>query len=281
MKHSKSKSKTYGGISGMKTIKQLILNKLNEMEFYAVKARESLEKAPPGSLGISYSKGKEQFYHRTEKGQHKGTYIEKENAKLVIALAQKNYDRTFLKVAETNMQKLKKVLKLLQQKELTMVYEELSQTRKSLVEPHIIPDEQYIEQWSNVEYTGKEFAQNTPMLITERGERVRSKTEKIIADKLFSMGIPYRYEYPVKIKGYGLVYPDFMLLNVAKREEIYMEHFGMMDNPEYCHKAIKKLEDYAKNGIYQGKNLLVTYETSQYPLNMKVVEQMLKEFVLK
>ena len=60
-----------------------------------------------------------------------------------------------------------------------------------------------------------------------------------------------------------------------------MEHFGMMDNPEYCNKAIKKLEDYAKNGIYQGKNLLVTYETSQYPLNMKVVENMLREFVLE
>ena len=41
-----------------------------------------------------------------------------------------------------------------------------------------------------------------------------------------------------------------------------------------------RLEDYAKNGIYIGKNLLVTFETLQKPLDMKVVEQMLKEFIL-
>lgn len=265
----------------MKIIKQLIINKLNEMEFYAAKAKKSLEKAPPGSLGISHSKGNVQFYHRIERGQHKGKYIAKDNSKLIFALAQKYYDQIFLKTAENNIQKLKRAIKLLPEKELAMVYTNLSQTRKNLVRPYILTDEQYIEQWLNVTYTGKEFDQNTPMLITERGEKVRSKTEKIIADKLFAMGIPYRYEYPIKIKGYGFVYPDFTLLNVAKRKEIYMEHFGMMDNVEYCHKAIKKLDNYAKNGIYQGRNLLVTFETSQYPLNMKVVENLLKEFVLK
>lgn len=278
---SKIKSKTYGGMSNMKTIQQLVVDKLNKVEFYAAKAQESLDKAPVGSLSISYSKGKAQFYHRTESGQHKGKYIEKENIELTRALAQKQYDQSFLRIAETNKKKLTRVLKLLQEKELIMVYETLSEIRKKLVTPHILPADKYIEQWLSVKYSGKGFDGNTPMLLTERGERVRSKTEKIIADKLFAMGIPYRYEYPVRLKGFGVVYPDFTLLNIEKREAIYMEHFGMMDNPEYCHKAIKKLEDYGKNGIYQGKNLLVTFETSQNPLNMKVVENMLQEFVLK
>lgn len=86
------------------------------------------------------------------------------------------------------------------------------------------------------------------LFLQKRGERVRSKTEKIIADKLYSMGIPYRYEYPVKIKGYGMIYPDFMLLNISTRENICFEHFGMMDNAEYCEKAIKKIEGYIKSG---------------------------------
>ena len=109
---------------------------------------------------------------------------------------------------------------------------------------------------------------------------MRSKSEKMLADKLFAMGIPYRYEYPVQLKGYGTVYPDFTLLNVRKRKEFYLEHFGIMDDPEYSEKAIKKLEDYAKNKIYIGKNLLVTFETRHKPLEMKVVEQMIKEFIL-
>ena len=131
-----------------------------------------------------------------------------------------------------------------------------------------------------MQYTGKEFFDDMPVIMTERGERVRSKSEKIIADKLFAMGIPYRYEYPVQLKGSGTVYPDFTLLNVRERKQFYLEHFGMMDDPEYSEKAIKKLEDYAKNRIYIGKNLLVTFETLQKPLDMKVVEQMLKEFIL-
>ena len=131
-----------------------------------------------------------------------------------------------------------------------------------------------------MKYTGKEFFDDTHVIMTERGERVRSKSEKILADKFFAMGIPYRYEYPVQLKGYGTVYPDFTLLNVRERKECYLEHFGMMDDPEYSEKAIKKLEEYAKNGIYIGKNLLVTFETRHKPLEMKVVEQMIKEFIL-
>ncbi len=265
----------------MRIIKKLLERKIKEMEFYYVKAKKSSEKAPIGSLGVSYSNGVEQFYHRTEEGQHKGTYISKDNKKLISALAQKHYDQIFLKTAENNMTKLKKALKSLPDKELIEIYDELSQTRREWVKPYILTDEQYIEQWLNVQYEGKEFDSNTPMLITERGEKVRSKTEKILADKLFAMGIPYRYEYPVRLKGYGFVYPDFTLLNIAKRKEIYLEHFGMMDKIEYCHKAIKKLENYANNEIYLGKNLLVTFETSQYPLNMKTVEEMLREFVMK
>lgn len=130
------------------------------------------------------------------------------------------------------------------------------------------------------EYTGKEFFEEVPLHITERGERVRSKSEKILADKLFAMGIPYRYEYPLKMKGYGTIYPDFTILKVSSRTEVYLEHFGMMDDPQYCQKAVLKLQTYARNHIYPGKNLLVTFETLQTPLDMKSVEEMLRQFVL-
>ena len=228
----------------MKSIKNLLIKRVKEIEQLQEKVKKSLEKAPEGSLVISKSGGKEQYYHKTQREQKKGTYILKENMKLICALAQKDYDKKFLEFTEKNKKLIEKLLELLSRLEIKDVYYKQSQARQNLTKPHIMSDEQYVEQWLNVKYTGKEFAQNTPMLITERGERVRSKTEKIIADKLFAMGIPYRYEYPVKIKGYGYVYPDFALLNA-------------------------------------GKNLIVTYETSQYPLNMKVVENMLREFVLE
>lgn len=52
---------------------------------------------------------------------------------------------------------------------------------------------------------------------------MRSKSEVIIADLLNKEGIPYRYEFPLYLKEFNTVYPDFTILNVRKRKEIYWE----------------------------------------------------------
>lgn len=259
---------------------ETLQEKVNELDNYRMSAESSLKKAPEGTLVLSQSNGSVQYYHKTEKEQKKGKYISTKNGKLITALAQKDYDLRFLKAIEEQKKKLCKAIKLISDVDFLKVYSELSEVRKKLVNPYVLTNEQYAEQWINIQYKGKEFSEDTPVLMTERGERVRSKTEKILADKFFSWGIPYRYESPLKLRGYGTVYPDFTLLNVRERKEIYLEHFGMMDNPEYSKKAIQKLETYARNGIYIGKNLLVTFETLRRPIDMKIVEQMLMEFIL-
>jgi len=172
------------------------------------------------------------------------------------------------------------LIKQLPDKELLGIYSDLSESRKQFVKSHIATDEEYIEKWLSVKYTGKDFFEGCPTYMTERGEQVRSKSEKILADKLYSLQIPYRYEYPLKLKRFGTVYPDFTLLKISTKEEIYLEHFGMMDDSEYSKKAVAKLQEYAKNNIYPGKNLLVTYETLSTSLDMNSVENMLKEFIL-
>lgn len=261
-------------------MKEMLQEKLNEADFFIAQAEKSLRNVPKGALVLSQSNGNVQYYHKTECNQKKGKYISTKNRKLIKALAQKDYDSRFLKHMKVQKSKLCKVIELLSDIDFSKVYSELSDARKKLVHPYVLTDEQYVEKWMSMQYKGKEFFEDTPVLITERGEEVRSKSEKILADKFYSCGIPYRYEYPLNLKGYGIIYPDFVLLNVKERKEIYFEHFGMMDNPEYCQKAIQKLETYAKNRIYIGKNLLVTFETFRNPLDMKTVEQMLKEFIL-
>ena len=123
------------------------------------------------------------------------------------------------------------------------------------------------------------------MLITHRRllqkeERVRSKSEKIIADKLYSLGIPYRYECPLTLAGNIKMYPDFTILRMMTREEVYLEHFGMMDDANYVENVIFKLNTYEKNDIYLGVNLFVTYETSKKPINTMAVDRMLKQLFL-
>lgn len=263
-----------------KFIKFLLADKLKEINQLIPAAEKAMEKAPEGSLILSHSRGKAQYYHKKDGQQGKGTYLSKENKKLIMALAQKGYEEIFLNTLKKQKNQIMRIMKTLPDVDPVEIYTHLPKGRKELVKSHVLTDEQYIEKWQRVRFVGKTFSADAPVILTERGERVRSKSEKILADKFYAMGIPYRYECPVKVKGYGIVYPDFTLLNVHKRKEYYFEHFGMMDNPEYCQKAILKLEDYAKNGIYPGKNLLLTFETLQSPLNMVVVERILKEFIL-
>ena len=137
----------------------------------------------------------------------------------------------------------------------------------------------FIEEWQKVEWTGHPFSEDAPQLFTTKGERVRSKSEVQIADSLNRLGIPYRYEYPLRLKNGINIYPDFYCLNVRTRQELYWEHFGMMDNPEYAKNAVQKLHQYNSIQIIPGKNLIITMETSTSPLNVKYIEQQIKSYL--
>ena len=42
-------------------------------------------------------------------------------------------------------------------------------------------------------------------------------------------------------------------------------------------KNLQKLDEYRRNGIYPGKNLIITYEAEGSYLNIKEIRQMVKE----
>ena len=106
------------------------------------------------------------------------------------------------------------------------------------------------------------------------------KTEKILADYFYRNNIPYKYECPLKLKGYGVVYPDFTFLSKKTGKEIYWEHDGMMDDTIYVQNAIKKIEAYEKNDIFPGERLILTFETSQSVLRNDIIETMVEKYIL-
>ena len=97
----------------------------------------------------------------------------------------------------------------------------------------------------------------------------------MIADKLALMGIPYRYEAPLSLDRYTTIYPDFTLLHANAGREIYLEHNGMMDDSGYSVKAVRRINQYIRNGIFPGDGLLLTFETSNTSLDMRIVEKMI------
>ena len=159
-----------------------------------------------------------QYYQRNDPKDFNGTYIREKDIHLAQGLAQKDYDQKVLRSIE---QELNAIIKYLSNYPITyaeQIYEKLHKERRALVEPIVEPEEQYIDKWEAVPYQGKGFSEDTPEFYTAKGERVRSKSELIIADLLNKQAIPYRYEYPIQFKGVGKIYPDFTVLNVKKKK---------------------------------------------------------------
>jgi hypothetical protein len=265
----------YGGYC-MEEIKKLLEARRLELMGLKKEKEKALRSVPQGTLRISNYKNRPHYYYRKDKSDRQGHYITKDNMHLVNRLAQKDYDEKVLASVRKELSAIERYFACCPGLEAECIYSNLNKERQNLVFPVKTTDEQFIEEWKSVEYQGKHFYGETPEYVTMNGDKVRSKSEWIIADLLTKEGIPYRYEYPLYLSGFYTVYPDFTLLDIRTRKEVYYEHFGMMDDPEYSENAVKKLASYEQNGIYLGENLLCSFETRQNPLNPKQVQQMIK-----
>ena len=224
-----------------------------------------------GSLRINGSGNRVQYFHKMKGGNVLGTYIPKKNIALAQTLAQKDYERKVLRSIEQEVKAIEKYLSSISKTTAEDVYESLHVERQKLIHPIRETDEQFVRSWEEFAFQGNEIEESVPVLLTEKGERVRSKSEMIIADLLYSEGIPYRYEYPLYLDGYGKVYPDFTILNIPKRKEMYWEHLGMMDDTNYVEKALRKIACYEKSGIVIGDNLILTWETKNIPISRGII----------
>ncbi len=257
---------------------------LKQLETRVVILKKAISKAerdqrtyPEGNLRVSVGNNRVRYYHVVQKGDTQGDYIPKENRKLAAALAQKDYNKHFLKAARCELSRIEKIMAWLSNDNADAVYDNLSENRRILVSPYIITDDAFAKMWQDTLFKPNPYRPEYRVYDTRRGEKVRSKSEAIIADILYDLGIPYHYEKPIRLVNGKLRYPDFTLLQKIKREEIYLEHFGLLDDEEYRNSSLIKLDEYRNCGIYPGKNLLFTYETRSTPLDIKGIRDMLKD----
>lgn len=261
----------------MKNTNVLLREEIAELEKIICHTRNRVQRAPQGTLRISKKNTGIEYYSRSAKSGGNGKYIRKKDVEMAHKLAQKDYDIQLLKIAEERLRAIRHFLEVYDKTDLRKIYQKTNPYRRELLHEAILSDEEYIKWWQAVEYEGKAYAEDAPEIITEKGERVRSKSEKIIADKLYSLGIPYRYEYPLTLAGNVKIYPDFTILKMPAREEVYLEHFGMMDDGNYVDTVMYKLNTYERNGIYPGVNLFFTHETSRSPLNTRTLNEFIRK----
>lgn len=262
----------------MQDFKESLQKEKRYLEKVIADAKENLIDVPAGRLRISKDKNKVRYYHKIGNGIER--YVSKKNKILANQLAQKMYLEDVLKNAEEKLKWINKCQEIYMKKSFEDIYVDLHAERQELVNPYMKPWEQFVREWLGEEYDGKSFNENLPIIISEKGERVRSKSEKIIADHLYRRNIPYKYERPLFLQGFGIVYPDFTVLSRKTRREIYWEHEGMMDNPEYARTAVKKIELYQKNDIYPGDGLILTFETSQSMIDTRLMDGFIQKYLL-
>ena len=253
----------------MEIVEQILLNELKWLEKILRIVEKRFTDVPKGYLRFKKKGKKTEYYYKDATTGPGGRYIRKDEKKLAQQIAQRDYDMQVKKYAASRISAIEEFLKIYSKTSLKELYEETHPHRRDLIEPVILSDEEYVKRWQEKTYQGKGFEEDAPEILTEKGERVRSKSEKIIADQLYAMGVPYRYECPIVLSGSIKVYPDFTILKMPERKEVYLEHLGMMDDEGYLNTTLMKMNTYEKNGIVLGVNLFITYETKNRPLNTK------------
>jgi len=249
---------------------------LNDWTTLEQKMEQDLSHLPNGKLRVSQpSRGAPQYYFRKDAKDKNGHYLRHQSdadMDLVPKLAQREYAERML----PSVHKISRALQVLirEYQRCSGCYACLPESKKVLVRSYISSDEEYLGRWQAEEYSTNSYPFSGAEYITQKGERVRSKSEMIIADRLAAKGIPYRYECALRLSDGKYIYPDFTILDVKARRVLYLEHFGRLDDPEYLEKALEKLKKYEQSGIYPGEQLIVTVETKTSPLNIRQAEKM-------
>ena len=256
----------------------VLLNKSLEKRIEAIKKRN--KNAPEGSLRIINKWNKYQYYHRINPSENMGKYIPRKDRPLAVRLAQKDYDKKLLEALTGQQKAIEKFIKDYDPDAAIEVYEKLSAPRKELVTPEFLSDEEFIRQFLSQPYTRPGFKSTDPEFYTDNGERVRSKSEILIANALLRNKVPYLCEFPVYDNGVIFAAPDFKCLNVRLRKIFYWEHLGKLGDQDYVNRNANKFEKYTLSKDFDESSLILTFETENHPLNTKVIEEKIRRYML-
>ena len=245
--------------------------------------KESPIRKQKGHLIVSTTRGVVRFYQVTGNGKtRKRSYTA--DTSLIEKLSTKNYEDALLQAAVREKRQLEMCLSHLQKSransDVENVLETIAEPIRVFVKPEVETDEGYARKWQSQWNKLIPKDCNHPYK-TMKGDYVRSKSEALIADRLYALGIPYFYEQAGifdEING-CVIHPDFYVLNKRTKKEYVWEHCGIMDNSTYCNTTLHRLKIFTENGFIQGKNLLFSYETGQTPLNIDYIELLINEYL--
>ena len=273
----------------MKNVLTAIKTRQEELSVLIDNLESSISKRDQGTLLRSTINGTIRFYEKRDTDS-KRIYLGTNKNQVLKDLAQKQYEERILESAKEELLLLRDCLKTLSEfdecHDSKAEYKMLPEVLQQLVNPNLNYEDDYVIRWRKARFCRGRITENH-IYDTLAKEKVRSKSEALIADRLFNAGIPYRYEQRLEFdsdipgpEDMHAYYPDFTILDKRTRKIIYWEHLGKLGDPSYCRDNLPKLHDYMRHGIIQGKNLILTYESTDRPLLTGDIDILINEFLL-
>ena len=266
----------------MKNYKMDLVKQLNEIENLIAKGNRNIAKLkdiPDFKVNVSRSHGSTQYY-LVDRSTGIKKYAGKKQFRLVNKIVQKDYEVAVINILEMQKTKLEHFINAYDIEIINKLYENMPEPKKKLIIPILETDDMYIQRWMEEHPGNQNPFPDGGKYYTAKGNYVRSKSEKIIADLLDKYNVPYRYEPMLELDNRHTVYPDFVILNVRERKTIYWEHLGMLGDVDYARKNFEKIAIYEENGYNVGDNLLMSMESEQKPFDAKSVENKIKKYCI-
>lgn len=237
---------------------------------YLAFLQEHLNHVPEGF--IIYEKYRYRWF--LPDGSHHRLYLEKDE-QIIRELCCKRYWKHAMVAAKAELSACQSYERHAPKQTPEQVWANLPLEIRRFVSPLQPESMEQIEKWKRKAYRTTSNNECGKIYCCSDGTMVRSKSEYIIAEKLISYQIPFRYECGAYLRHYGWVYPDFIMLRASDFREIVYEHFGRMDDPTYLSHAVKKIMQYQENGYLPWKNFVYTVESSSSPLRPETVDEMI------
>ncbi len=232
---------------------------------------------PDGSLTSYKTKvdGKTytQWYKKISRdGKYKRIYLSKENEAEAKSLAKKMYFNRLLADKQNELKCINYYVDNRTNEKYSALLADTSPYKSLLLDSEAID-----KNWEYAPYNKSKDHPEHLIVPAPKGEMVRSKSEAMIAQELFSHGIPYRYEEIHDIYDYPIA-TDFTILNPRTHKIILWEHFGRADESDYQKTIDFKMYRYIRAGYLPGENMITTFEDTAHPLSYIKVEELVRMY---
>ena len=205
-------------------------------------------------------------------------YIPKNKKDYISRLLQTHYSSKVVPYYEKQLKIISQLRAAIEKETDAKFYEKLSVESKRFLSPIVPYKPDVINAWQSKPYKRNNYRIEEAIHDSLRGEKLRSKSEVLIANSLFHAGVPYFVEPKMQIGTFSFC-PDFLILRLSDYKEIIWEHFGRMSDPIYADSAIRKIQHYEASGYHLGDNFIATFETEKSPLSSRMVDNYIDRII--